>query len=76
MKKLIILLALLSSCASQKVKQKKVFVEDLKEKYRLYGVQNNPYFYFMMDSSGGPHLVKTHMFKPTKVIWIETLEKQ
>jgi len=42
----------------------------------MYGVQNNPYYYFMMDSAGGPHLVRTHMFKSTKVIWIEKLERQ
>ena len=55
---------------------KKTRLDDLTKRYRVYGVQNNPYYYFMQDSAGGPHLVRTHMFKSTKVIWIEKLERQ
>jgi hypothetical protein len=65
------------SCASSnKVRKKKTYINDLTEKYRLYGVKDNSYFYFMIDSSGGPHLVKTHAFNPNKVIWIERLQKK
>lgn len=67
---------LLAACASsKKVKKKKTFVSDLTSKYRLYSVKENAYFYFMLDSSGGPHLVKTHTLKADKVIWIEKLQK-
>jgi len=76
MKNLFVALAiLLSSCVSFKP-EKKTHLNELTSKYRMYGVQNNPYYYFMMDSAGGPHLVRTHMFKSTKVIWIEKLERQ
>lgn len=78
MKKVLILICiLLASCASSnRIKQKKTNVEDLTSKYRLYSVQNNSYFYFMLDSAGGPYLVKTHAFKPERVIWIEKLYKK
>jgi hypothetical protein len=76
MKYLLLAMCLLMGCASNRVRQKRVTIDELKDKYRMYGVQNNPYFYFMMDSSGGPHLVRTHMFKSTKVIWIEKLNRQ
>ena len=74
---LLLLMIVVTACGTtNRVRKKKVFLNDLTSKYRMYGVQNNPYFYFMMDSAGGPHLVRTHMFKYTKVIWIEKLEKQ
>jgi len=72
---LLFLIILFSSCVSHKPKNK-THLNELTSKYRMYGVQNNPYYYFMMDSAGGPHLVRTHMFKYTKVIWIEKLERQ
>ena len=77
MKKVTLLLCvLLASCASSKrIKKKKTYVSDLTSKYRLYSVKGNSYFYFMMDSSGGPHLVKTHHLNSEKVLWIEKLGK-
>lgn len=76
MRKLLLLsLVLLASCASHRP-AKKTTLEELTKNYRVYGVQNNPYYYFMTDSAGGPHLVRTHMFKSTKVIWIEKLQRQ
>lgn len=77
MNKLSLLLAalLLASCAAHRP-AKKTTLGELTKRYRVYGVQNNPYYYFMQDSTGGPHLVRTHMFKSTKVIWIEKLERQ
>lgn len=60
------------SCSSTK----KLNVEVLKKKYKLYGLNNNPYFYFMTDSVGGPYLVKTHFMNSSKIIWIEKLERK
>ena len=62
----------LSSCSSTK----KITIENLKTKYRLYGLRGNSYFYFMTDSAGGPYLVRTHFMNPEKIIWIEKLEKR
>ena len=76
MKKLLIfVLVALSSCASHKVKRKRIYVEDLKQGNQLYSVKNNSYFYFMIDSTGGKHLVKTHMLNSNKVIWTEPLTR-
>lgn len=71
----LILLLLLASCATNKVRPKRTTVTDLATSNRLYGVDRNPYFYFMLDSMDTPHLVKTHMFKSSKVIWIEKLTR-
>lgn len=72
---LIAFVLLVSGCTAHRP-GKKTRLEELTKRYRVYGVQNNPYYYFMQDSAGGPHLVRTHMFKSTKVIWIEKLERQ
>lgn len=71
-KYIIFILFILSSCSSVK---KDIFVNDLKLKNSLYGVQNNSYFYFMIDSTKTPHLVKTSIMNSDKVIWIEKLIK-
>lgn len=77
MKKLLIfVLVALSSCASHKVKRKRIYVEDLKQGNQLYSVKNNPYFYFMIDSTGGNHLVKTSALNSQRVIWTEKLSRK
>ena len=77
MKKLLMLaLVILSSCASLKVKpKKKTYVNDLKQGNQLYAIKDNAYFYFMIDSVGGKHLVKTYMFNSERVIWTERLTR-
>jgi len=73
---LLLLLIVLSSCASLKVKPKqRTYVDDLKQGNQLYAVKDNPYFYFMIDSVGGKHLVKTHMMNSQRVIWTERLTR-
>lgn len=73
---MILLCVLLASCASSKrVKKKKTYVSDLTSKYRLYSVNGNSYFYFMLDSAGGPHLVRTHALNSEKVLWVEKLSR-
>lgn len=77
MKKLLMLaLVVMSSCASIKVKPKqRTYVDDLKQGNQLYAVKDNPYFYFMIDSTGGKYLVKTHMFNSQRVLWTEKLTR-
>lgn len=77
MKKLLMLaLVVMSSCASLKVKPKqRTYVDDLKQGNQLYAVKDNPYFYFMIDSVGEKHLVKTYMFNSERVIWTERLTR-
>lgn len=62
-----------ASCSSAKIHQKKTYVSDLAAKNRLYGIDRNPYFYFMIDSTETTYLVKTHSFNSAKVIWVEKL---
>lgn len=76
MKNLLFLLLVCMSCATTKVRPKRVFIEDLKHGNQLYAVKDNPYFYFMIDSVGGKHLVRTHMFNSQKVIWTERLNRK
>lgn len=73
MKIVFFLLLVCMSCATTKNHLKKITIDDLSAKNQMYGVKNNPYFYFMIDSVGGKHLVKTHMFNSQKVIWTESL---
>lgn len=74
---MITLLVMSASCASTKVRaKKKITIEDLKIGNELYGVKDNAYFYFMIDSVGRKHLVKTHMMNSQRVIWTEPLIKQ
>ena len=68
-----LLLVLVStSCTTPK----KLFVENLREKNQLWGLKDNNYFYFMIDSVGDKHLVKTSMFNSSKVIWIEKMRRK
>lgn len=51
-------------------------VDDLKQGNQLYSIKDNAYFYFMIDSVGNKHLVRTHMFNSQKVIWTEKLTRR
>lgn len=74
---LLLLMVLLTSCGStNRIRKKKVFVEDLVKSNQLYSVKDNSYFYFMLDSVGTPYLVKTHMFDAQRVIWTEKLNRK
>lgn len=73
-------MVVLTSCHTtnsiQRVKPKKITIDDLKVKNELWMVKNNPYFYFMVDSVNNKHLVRTHIANSSKVIWIEKLNKK
>lgn len=77
---IIFLLVVLTSCHTtnsvQRVKPKKITIDNLREKNELWMVKNNPYVYFMIDSTNNAHLVKTHFSNSSKVIWIEKLNKK
>lgn len=74
MKKLFFLL-LLMSCSSARVHTKKVYLHDLIKNNELYRVENNSYFYFMIDSTNKKHLVKMNLLNSDRVLWIEKLNK-
>lgn len=75
--KLFLIALILSSCATtNKTKLTKTTIDELRKKNQLYGINNNSYFYFMIDSLGNKHLVRTHMFNSSKVIWTEKLIKR
>lgn len=71
----LLLLIVLCSCSALKTKRKRVFIDDLKKSNELYTIKNNSYFYFMVDSLNHKHLVRTHIFNSSKVIWIEPLTR-
>lgn len=72
----LVLIIILSSCASTKVRKKRIMVDDLRQTNQLYSVKNNSYFYFMIDSVGNKYLVKTHLLNSEKVIWTERLTRK
>jgi hypothetical protein len=76
MRNLLLLLLVCVSCATTKVRPKRITIEELKNGNQLYSVKDNSYFYFMIDSVGNKHLVKTHMFNSQKVIWTEKLTRR
>lgn len=73
--KYLIVLLVLSGCSSVKLKHSRVYLTDLVDHNQVYRVQNNPYFYFMIDSLGNKHLVRMNMLNAQKVLWTEKLSR-